>query len=121
MNDDNENESAILGDVTTIRDTPKAGLARFGDGSELWVPKRQIEGISQVKRAGDKGSFNFEGHELRLVAWKRVSKSGREYLSLAIDEGPPRGEKKGGREAEALDQAVHGMADSGPPEDDIPF
>ena len=65
---------------------------------------------AEGKRPDWRGAVNIDGKEYELVGWTRQSKSGREYLSLAIE---PR---------EALEPALEVAADAGAPiDEDIPF
>jgi hypothetical protein len=64
---------------------------------------------AEGKRPDWRGGVNIDGREYELVGWTRQSKSGREYLSLAIEPAPS-------------PQASDSTADVAPMDDeDIPF
>lgn len=43
--------------VECIAETAKAILCVLDDGTEMWVPKSQLEFISQVQERGDSGTL----------------------------------------------------------------
>lgn len=47
------------------------------------------------KRPDYKGTLNVEGKEYEIAGWKRVSKSGKAYVSLKISEPYEKEEKSG--------------------------
>jgi hypothetical protein len=136
-----DNETVLIQHTTATRETDKAILVKFADGSEHWIPKSQLQPGSEVRARGDegdvvisqwfadnsnlfgkgkpakdapagttsralenrpghgvlftqraegaqpswRGGVNIDGVEYKLAGWIEQSKSGVEYVSLAIE------------------------------------
>lgn len=61
------------------------------------------------------GKLNVEGKEYRIAGWKRVGKSGKPFLSIAISEPQEQ------QSAQKPDTVVHDISDEPIDLNDIPF